>query len=80
MADVVGLRLLILCLLIVQAVIVDFVLFRRDGVTVGTDDDGPGLRLAVVGVTAADLLVAVIGGPGGHAAHQPRLRHARRRR
>ena len=48
----------ILCLLIVQAVVVDFVLFRRDGVTVGTDDDGPGLRLAVVGVSAAALIAA----------------------
>jgi hypothetical protein len=52
----------ILCLLIVQAVVVDFVLFRRDGVTVGTDDDGPGLRLAVVGVSAAALIAAVIVG------------------
>jgi hypothetical protein len=52
----------ILCLLIVQAVVVDFVLFRRDGVTVGTDDDGPGLRLAVVGLTAAALIAAVVVG------------------
>ena len=27
----------------------NIVLARRDSVTVGTDDDGPGLRLAVVG-------------------------------
>ena len=31
----------ILCLLIVQAVVVNVVLFRRDSVTVGTDDDAP---------------------------------------
>lgn len=49
----------VLCLLIVQALIVDFVLARRDGVTVGTDDDGPGLRLAVVGVATAALVAAV---------------------
>lgn len=47
-----------LCLLIVQAVIVNVVLFRRDSVTVGTDDDAPGLRLAVVGLTAAAVVVA----------------------
>lgn len=47
-----------LCLLIVQAVIVNVVLYRRDSVTVGTDDDAPGLRLAVVGVTATALTVA----------------------
>ena len=49
----------ILCLLIVQAVIVNVVLFRRDSVTVGTDDDAPALRLAVVAITAATLAVAV---------------------
>lgn len=49
----------ILCLLIVQAVIVNIVGFRRDAVTVGTDDDAPGLRLAVVGLTAAVLTAAV---------------------
>ncbi len=48
----------ILCLLIVQAVIVNVVLFRRDSVTVGTDDDAPLLRLAVVGVTTAAVVVA----------------------
>ncbi|MGU3653800.1 hypothetical protein ACNHQB_20440, partial [Mycolicibacterium sp. A43C] len=37
-----------LCLLILQGVVVNAVLFRRDGVTVGTDDDGPLLRLGVV--------------------------------
>ena len=48
----------VLCLLIVEGVVVNFVLARRDRVTVGTDDDGPGLRLAVVAVAA----VALIGG------------------
>ena len=47
-----------LCLLIFQAVIVNVVLFRRDSVTVGTDDDAPGLRLGVVGLTAAAVMVA----------------------
>src|SRR5206468_842623 len=32
----------------------------RDRVTVGTDDDGPGLRLAVVGLTTAALAAAVL--------------------
>ncbi|MCG7606767.1 hypothetical protein BA059_22205 [Mycolicibacterium sp. (ex Dasyatis americana)] len=49
----------VLCLLIVQGVIVNVVLARRDGVTVGTDDDGPGLRLAVAGVAAAAVVAAV---------------------
>lgn len=49
----------ILCLLIVQGVVVNLVLARRDGVTVGTDDDGPGLRLAVVGVATVALVAAV---------------------
>jgi hypothetical protein len=52
----------VLCLLIVQAVIVDFVLYRRDGVTVGTDDEGPVLRLVVVGLAAVVLAVAVVVG------------------
>jgi hypothetical protein len=52
----------VLCLLIVQAMIVDFVLYRRDGVTVGTDDEGPGLRLAVAGLAAVALAAAVVVG------------------
>ena len=52
----------VLCLLIVQGVVVNVVLARRDGVTVGTDDDGPGLRLAVVGVATAALIAAVVVG------------------
>jgi hypothetical protein len=52
----------VLCLLIVQGMIVDFVLYRRDGVTVGTDDDGPVLRLVVVGLAVVALAVAVVVG------------------
>jgi hypothetical protein len=51
-----------LCLLIVEGVIVNLVLYRRDSVTVGTDDDGPGLRLAVVGVCTAAVVAAVVVG------------------
>jgi hypothetical protein len=50
----------VLCLLIVEGMIVNFALARRDKVTVGTDDDGPGLRLAVVGLTTAALVAAVL--------------------
>lgn len=49
----------VLCLLIVQAVIINVVGYRRDSVTLGTDDDAPGLRLAVVGLTTAVLAAAV---------------------
>jgi len=49
----------VLCLLIVEGVIVNVVLARRDGVTVGTDDDGPALRLAVVAVATVALVAAV---------------------
>lgn len=48
-----------LCLLIVQGVVVNAVLYRRDSVTVGTDDDGPGLRLAVAALAGATLVAAV---------------------
>ncbi|AGB20587.1 hypothetical protein Mycsm_00126 [Mycobacterium sp. JS623] len=50
----------VLCLLIVEAVVVNVVLARRDSVTLGTDDDGPGLRLAVVAVATAALAAGVI--------------------
>jgi uncharacterized membrane protein YraQ (UPF0718 family) len=50
----------VLCTLIVQGMVVNFLLFRRDRVTVGTDDDGPGLRLAVVGLTTAALVAVVL--------------------
>jgi hypothetical protein len=52
----------VLCLLIVEGVAVNFVLARRDGVTVGTDDDSPGLRLAVVAVATAALIAGVVVG------------------
>ncbi|KUI35833.1 hypothetical protein AU197_18460 [Mycobacterium sp. IS-1590] len=52
----------VLCLLIVQGVVVNAVLARRDAVTVGTDDDGPGLRLGVVAVATAALGAAVLVG------------------
>jgi hypothetical protein len=52
----------ILCLLIVQSVVLDFVLWRRDRVTVGTDDDGAGLRLAAVALMTAALVAAVLVG------------------
>jgi hypothetical protein len=51
-----------LSLLIVEGVIVNFVLFRRDRVTVATDDDGPGLRLAVVGLATAAAVAALLVG------------------
>jgi len=49
----------VLILLIVEGVIVNVVLARRDGVTVGTDDDGPGLRLAVTAIATAAIVAAV---------------------
>jgi hypothetical protein len=52
----------VLCLLIVQGVLVNVALMRRDGVTVGTDDDGPGLRLAVVGLATTALVAAALVG------------------
>jgi len=52
----------VLCLLIAQGVVVNVVLARRDKVTVGTDDDGPGLRLIVVATAAAALVAAAVVG------------------
>ena len=52
----------ILGLLIVQAAVLNVVGYRRDSVTMGTDDDTPGLRLAVVGITTATLVVAAVVG------------------
>ena len=49
----------VLSLLVIEGVIVNIVLARRDGVTVGTDDDGPALRLAVVGIATVALMAAV---------------------
>jgi hypothetical protein len=52
----------VLVLLIVEGVGVNFWLLRRDSVSVGTDDDAPGLRLAVVFLCAAALTAAVLTG------------------
>jgi hypothetical protein len=52
----------VLCVLVVEGVVVNFALARRDAVTVGTDDDGPGLRLAVVAVATAAVVAAVFVG------------------
>jgi hypothetical protein len=49
----------VVCVLIVEGVVVNVALARRDAVTVGTDDDGPGLRLAVVAVATAALVAGV---------------------
>jgi uncharacterized membrane protein YraQ (UPF0718 family) len=49
-------------LLIVEGMAVNFILLRRDSVTVGTDDDAPGLRLAVVGLCVIALVAAVLVG------------------
>ncbi|OCB58107.1 hypothetical protein A5677_16715 [Mycobacterium malmoense] len=50
----------VLALLIVEGVVVNFWLLRRDSVSVGTDDDAPGLRLAVVFLCTAALVAAVV--------------------
>lgn len=52
----------VLLLLIVEGVAVNFWLLRRDAVSVGTDDDAPGLRLAVVFLSTAALCAAVLTG------------------
>jgi len=52
----------VLVLLIVQGVAINFWLLRRDSVSVGTDDDAPGLRLAVVFLCTAALAAAVLTG------------------
>ncbi|AKN15506.1 hypothetical protein [Mycobacterium haemophilum] len=52
----------VLVLLIMEGVGVNFWLLRRDSVTVGTDDDAPGLRLAVVVACTAVLCAAVLTG------------------
>lgn len=51
-----------LALLVVEGVAINFWLLRRDSVTVGTDDDAPGLRLAVAFLAAAALCAAVLTG------------------
>ena len=52
----------VLVLLIVQGTAVNFWLLRRDSVSVGTDDEGPGLRLAVVFLSTAALVAALVVG------------------
>jgi hypothetical protein len=52
----------ILVLLVVQAVAVNVWLLRRDSVTIGTDDDAPALRLAVVALCAVAVVSAVLTG------------------
>jgi hypothetical protein len=52
----------VLVVLIVEGVGVNFWLLRRDSVSVGTDDDAPGLRLAVVFLCATALSAAVLTG------------------
>lgn len=51
-----------LCLLVAQAVVLNAVGFKRDSVTMGTDDDAPALRFAALGIAAATLVCAVIVG------------------
>jgi len=52
----------VLLVLIAEGVGVNFWLLRRDSVSVGTDDEAPGLRLAVVFLCAAALTAAVLTG------------------
>jgi hypothetical protein len=52
----------VLCLLVIEGVVVNFALARRDAVTVGTDDDGPGLRLAATAVATVALVAALLVG------------------
>ncbi|HEX5144186.1 MAG TPA: hypothetical protein VFW21_09975 [Mycobacterium sp.] len=47
-----------LSLLVVEGVLVNVYLARRDHVTVGTDDDGPRLRLGVAALAAVSLVAA----------------------
>jgi hypothetical protein len=52
----------VLLVLIVEGVGANFWLLRRDSVSVGTDDDAPGLRLAVVLLCTVALSAAVLTG------------------
>jgi hypothetical protein len=52
----------VLVLLVAEGMAANFVLLRLDSVTVGTDDDTPGLRLAVVGLAAVAMVAAVVTG------------------
>ncbi|MBS9533258.1 hypothetical protein KIH27_06595 [Mycobacterium sp. M1] len=50
----------VLILLIVEGVLLNFWLLRRDSVTVGTDDERPALRLGVVAVAATALVAGAV--------------------
>jgi len=50
----------VLVLLIVEGMVVNFLLLRRDKVTVGTDDDRPGLRFGVIALSAVALIAAAV--------------------
>lgn len=50
----------LLVLLIVEGMAVNFLLLRRDSITVGTDNDRPGLRLGVVGLATAALVASSV--------------------
>jgi hypothetical protein len=50
----------VLVLLIVEGVMVNVWLLRRDSVTIGTDDDAPALRLAAVALCAVAVVSAVL--------------------
>jgi len=52
----------VLVLLIVEGVMVNVWLLRRDSVTIGTDDGAPALRLAVVALCAVAVVSAVLTG------------------
>ncbi|OBI14153.1 hypothetical protein A5714_14265 [Mycobacterium sp. E2462] len=52
----------ILILLVAEGIAINLWLLRRDAVSVGTDDDAPGLRLAVVFLCTAALCAAVLTG------------------
>ncbi|HTX97205.1 MAG TPA: hypothetical protein VME67_21625 [Mycobacterium sp.] len=52
----------VLIVLILEGVAINFWLLRRDSVSVGTDDDAPGLRLAVVLLCTAAVCAAVVTG------------------
>jgi hypothetical protein len=52
----------VLLVLIVEGVGINFWLLRRDSVSVGTDDDAPGLRLGVVFLCTAALTAAALTG------------------
>lgn len=47
-----------LCLLVAQAVVANVLGYRRDSVTMGTDDDEPRLRTAAAGITAMTAVAA----------------------